>query len=116
MPRGAYGSRGGRGGGRGARGLRSGAMTTSRADALRERLHGTPTVGVIGLGYVGLPLAVAFAASGARVIGVDVETRRIQAVAAGSTYVEDVSGEELRRLVRGGRLPAPEQGGAARQA
>ncbi len=91
-------------------------MTTSRADALRERLHGTPTVGVIGLGYVGLPLAVAFAASGARVIGVDVETRRIQAVAAGSTYVEDVSGEELRRLVRDGRLTATSEVGALAEA
>ncbi|MGH7276959.1 MAG: nucleotide sugar dehydrogenase, partial [Candidatus Rokuibacteriota bacterium] len=43
------------------------------ADALRERLAGTPRVGVIGLGYVGLPLAVAFAESGASVIGADVD-------------------------------------------
>src|SRR5438552_2788515 len=41
------------------------------AARLRERLAGQPTLGVVGLGYVGLPLAVAFAESGATVIGVD---------------------------------------------
>ncbi len=81
-------------------------MTLSRADALRERLRDTPTVGVIGLGYVGLPLAVAFAASGAHVIGVDVDARRIEAVAGGRSYVEDVADEDLARAVREGRLTA----------
>src|SRR3989441_6312018 len=59
----------GRGRGR-ATGVRP-PMTT--ADALKRRLAATPTVGVIGLGYVGLPLAVAFADSGATVIGLDVD-------------------------------------------
>ena len=79
-------------------------MATTYADALRDHLRATPTVGVIGLGYVGLPLAVAFADSGARVIGVDVDPRRIAAVASGQSYVEDVPGDDLQRLVRDGRL------------
>jgi UDP-N-acetyl-D-glucosamine dehydrogenase len=56
------------------------------------------TVGVVGLGYVGLPLAVAFAREGCEVIAVDVDARKIQAIAAGESYIEDVPSEELRAL------------------
>ncbi len=53
------------------------------------------TVGVIGLGYVGLPLAVAFAQEGCEVVAVDVDSRKVEAVSAGSSYIEDVSDDEL---------------------
>ena len=53
------------------------------------------TVGVIGLGYVGLPLAVAFAQEGCEVIAVDVDSRKVEAVAAAQSYVEDISSEAL---------------------
>jgi UDP-N-acetyl-D-glucosamine dehydrogenase len=56
------------------------------------------TVGVIGLGYVGLPLAVAFAHEGCDVIAVDVDSRKIEALVAGESYIEDVSSESLRLL------------------
>ncbi len=52
-------------------------------------------VGIIGLGYVGLPLAVAFARSGAEVVAVDTDTRKIEAIAAGRSYIEDVDSAEL---------------------
>ncbi|MGH2865942.1 MAG: nucleotide sugar dehydrogenase [Solirubrobacteraceae bacterium] len=55
-------------------------------------------VGVIGLGYVGLPLAVAFAREGCEVIAVDVDQRKIEALAAGDSYVEDVPSELLAAL------------------
>jgi UDP-N-acetyl-D-glucosamine dehydrogenase len=55
----------------------------------------TATVGVIGLGYVGLPLAVAFAQEGCDVIAVDSDTRKVAAIEAGESYVEDVSSELL---------------------
>ncbi len=54
------------------------------------------TVGVIGLGYVGLPLAVAFAQEGCDVIALDVDSRKVEAVTAGSSYIEDVPNETLR--------------------
>jgi UDP-N-acetyl-D-glucosamine dehydrogenase len=54
------------------------------------------TVGVIGLGYVGLPLAVAFAREGCEVIAVDLDAHKLEAIAAGDSYVEDVSSEDLR--------------------
>jgi UDP-N-acetyl-D-glucosamine dehydrogenase len=56
------------------------------------------TVGVIGLGYVGLPLAVAFAEAGCDVVAVDVDARKVQALVAGESYIEDVSSESLRVL------------------
>jgi UDP-N-acetyl-D-glucosamine dehydrogenase len=56
------------------------------------------TVGIIGLGYVGLPLAVAFAEEGCEVIAVDVDPRKIEAIEAGSSYIEDVPSEQLARL------------------
>ena len=61
-------------------------------------------VGVIGLGYVGLPLAVAFAARGADVVGVDHDARKLAAIAAGETYLEDVSTKQLTAVA--GRLHA----------
>jgi UDP-N-acetyl-D-glucosamine dehydrogenase len=53
------------------------------------------SVGIIGLGYVGLPLAVAFAEAGDDVIGVDVDQRGVEEINAGRSRVEDISGERL---------------------
>ena len=54
------------------------------------------TIGVIGLGYVGLPLAVEFAEAGERVVAVDVDERKIAAIEAGQSYIEDISSERLQ--------------------
>jgi UDP-N-acetyl-D-glucosamine dehydrogenase len=56
------------------------------------------TIGVIGLGYVGLPLAVAFAQEGCEVVAVDVDPRKVQAIAAGESYIEDVPSELLEKV------------------
>ena len=55
-------------------------------------------VGVIGLGYVGLPLAVAFAEEGHEVVGLDVDARRLEALGQGRSYVEDIPSETLAPL------------------
>ena len=78
----------------------------SPAESLRSRLSATPVVGVVGLGYVGLPLAVAFAESGASVIGVDLDQRRVTRIMAGDSFIEDVPNAVLQGLVRPGRLRA----------
>jgi UDP-N-acetyl-D-glucosamine dehydrogenase len=62
------------------------------------------TVGVIGLGYVGLPLAVAFAEEGCDVVAVDCDQRKVEAIRSGEPYIEDVSAEALRALA--GRIEA----------
>lgn len=53
------------------------------------------SIGIIGLGYVGLPLAVAFAETGEDVVGLDVDGRKVEAIAAGESYVEDIASERL---------------------
>jgi UDP-N-acetyl-D-glucosamine dehydrogenase len=62
------------------------------------------TIGVIGLGYVGLPLAVAFAGEGCEVVAVDLDSRKIEAIQAGESYIEDVSSEQLQSVA--GRIDA----------
>lgn len=57
------------------------------------------TVAVIGLGYVGLPLAVAFAEAGFPVIGIDIDASRVDAIRRGESYVLDIPSERLRALV-----------------
>jgi len=72
---------------------------------LEERLTSrSATVGVVGLGYVGLPLAVAFARAGFRVIGVDADPVRTALLAGGMSPVEDVPAALLAPLVQSGRL------------
>ena len=61
-------------------------------------------IGIVGLGYVGLPLGVAFAESGHEVIGLDTDPRKIAAVQAGESYIEDVASHRLKAL--DGRLRA----------
>jgi UDP-N-acetyl-D-glucosamine dehydrogenase len=56
------------------------------------------TVGIVGLGYVGLPLAVAFAQEGCDVVAVDVDPRKAQAIEAGESYIEDVPSAQLQAV------------------
>jgi UDP-N-acetyl-D-glucosamine dehydrogenase len=63
-------------------------------------------VGVIGLGYVGLPLAVEFARAGFTVTGFDVDAGKINQINAGKSYIPDVSESDLGEQVRAGRLSA----------
>lgn len=62
--------------------------------------------GVVGLGYVGLPLLVEAAASGFEAIGIDLDERKIQAINAGENYIEDVDGKKLAELVKAGSVSA----------
>ena len=55
-------------------------------------------VGIIGVGYVGLPLAVAFAEAGHEVVGVEVDPARVAALDRGESYVEDIPSERLQTV------------------
>lgn len=76
-------------------------------DTLRDRIvRRTAKVGVIGLGYVGLPLAVEFAKAGFDVVGIDVQPAKVDRLMAGRSYVKDVSDAALAPLVEKGKLRA----------
>jgi UDP-N-acetyl-D-glucosamine dehydrogenase len=66
----------------------------------------TAVVGVIGLGYVGLPLAVLQAKTGYRVVGVDEVADKVERVNRGENYISDVDEDELRRAVQSKQLSA----------
>lgn len=61
---------------------------------------------VIGLGYVGLPLAVEFAQAGFRVVGIDIDERRVKQLERGISYIQDVPTADVKALVRSGHLSA----------
>ncbi len=72
-------------------------------------------VAVIGLGYVGLPLAVAYAQRGFRVVGLDLDHSRVEAINAGTSHVGDVRSEDLAWAVAEGRLRASSDQALLRQ-
>ena len=77
------------------------------AARLRERIATREAlVGIIGLGYAGLPLAVGFAEAGFAVAGVDLRADRVEALRAGRSYIDDIADATLAPLVEGGRLRA----------
>ena len=69
-------------------------------------------VAIVGLGYVGLPLAVAFAEHGFPVIGIDVDARKVTSLNHGESYVQDIPSERLAAIVAGGN-PASDGAPAA---
>ncbi len=72
------------------------------ATTLAEKIaNRTATVGIIGLGYVGLPLAIAFAERGFPVLGFDVDQSKIEALARGESYIKHLDGGRLRRVTVG---------------
>ncbi|HMB24347.1 MAG: nucleotide sugar dehydrogenase [Chloroflexota bacterium] len=64
------------------------------------------SIGILGLGYVGLPLAVVFAEAGFRVTGIDPDTRKSEAINKGVSYIPDVKTEAVAKLVKSGHLKA----------
>ncbi|MCX7001819.1 MAG: nucleotide sugar dehydrogenase, partial [bacterium] len=83
---------------------------------LEQRIQNkTARIGVVGLGYVGLPLAVEFARAGFRVTGIDVNADKVARINRGENYIQDVDDETLRALVKAGTLTATCDFQAARQ-
>ena len=77
------------------------------AQALMERFAARQgRVAVVGLGYVGLPLAVILAEAGCPVVGIDSDPAKVGAISQGESYIEDVPGEKIRALVERGLLSA----------
>src|SRR5262245_32280589 len=85
-------------------------------DLLGKIQDRSATVSVIGLGYAGLPLALAFAEAGFRVVGVDLDGDKVERLNRGDSYVQDVPPERLDALVRAGRFRATADYRALRRA
>ena len=82
-------------------------FVSPHAEALYQKLSTrTARTGVIGLGYVGLPLAVEFGHAGFSVVGIDLDGHKCDAINAGTSYVADVPSSAVASLVDAGRLRA----------
>ena len=82
-------------------------IAETEADKLSKKIESREArVGIVGLGYVGLPLAVEYAKAGFHVTGIDLSASKIASVNAGESYVGDINSAELAELVRSGKLRA----------
>ncbi len=93
-------------------------MTTiNNQNELLARLKDkTAIVGILGLGYVGLPLAVVFAEAGFHVIGIDPDKRKVDTICRGESHIQDVTSQQVGRLVQAGKLEATTDFAALAQA
>ncbi|HEY2330009.1 MAG TPA: nucleotide sugar dehydrogenase [Verrucomicrobiae bacterium] len=64
------------------------------------------TIAIIGLGYVGLPLCLQFARSGVRVLGLDIDAKKVSALNSGRSYIKHIPAGEIAKLVRAGKFSA----------
>ncbi len=71
--------------------------------SLKEKLENkSAVIGVVGLGYVGLPLAVEFARKGFKTIGIDLDQRKVASIAAGKNYIQDIKEADFQEALRHG--------------
>src|SRR6202790_3685081 len=73
-------------------------------DLLKKIESKTARVGIVGLGYVGLPLAVEFAGAGFTVTGIDIDKKKVAALNRGESYIQDIPTAVLAPLVKAGKL------------
>jgi UDP-N-acetyl-D-glucosamine dehydrogenase len=66
------------------------------------------TIAIIGLGYVGLPLCLQFARTGVRVLGLDLDAKKVRALNAGQSYIKHIPAAEIKKFVRSGKFSASE--------
>lgn len=81
-------------------------MSTSHTQLLERISQRTARIGIIGVGYVGLPLAVVFAEAGFRVTGFDLSAERAAIINSGQSYIDDIPSATVARLVSAGLLDA----------
>src|SRR3990167_6671283 len=94
---------------RSAFGEESVTAVSDAADELQEKIRSRQAqLGVIGLGYVGLPLATEFARNGFRVAGIDLDPQKVARINDGQSYIADVPSSDVARLVEQGLLRATE--------
>jgi len=78
-------------------------MKKKLIDKIKDK---SATIGIIGLGYVGLPLAVGYAEAGYKVVGFDILKDKVNKINRGKSYIDDISDGRLKPLVKSGKLKA----------
>jgi UDP-N-acetyl-D-glucosamine dehydrogenase len=92
-------------------------MSAATIETLRTAIAARSAhIGIVGLGYVGLPLALAFHGAGFRVTGFDIDADKARKLNAGISYISHIAAETVARMVASGRFRATDDFSAARQA
>lgn len=81
-------------------------MTETKEILITSLRDHSAKIGILGLGYVGLPLAVAFAEAGFHITGIDPDSRKVEAINRGESYIQDIPTEQVARLLKAGNLSA----------
>ena len=81
-------------------------MSSTYTDLLERITSRRARTGIVGLGYVGLPLAVELGRAGFEAVGIDLDSRKVDAINRGESYIPDVPGHQVAALVRNRRLSA----------
>jgi len=81
-------------------------MSNHKQTLLTKINEGKALIGIIGLGYVGLPLALAYAEKGFSVLGFDVDAAKVKALDRGECYISHIDGARIKKAVRAGNLKA----------
>ena len=82
-------------------------MTTSSPEQLYA--DKTAVIGIIGMGYVGMPLALTAAAAGFRIVGFDIDPEKIASINAGKSYIKHIASEDIAVVLKSGRLRATDR-------
>jgi threonine dehydrogenase-like Zn-dependent dehydrogenase len=82
-------------------------MKNKTQPQLKQKLaKKTATIGIVGLGYVGLPLAIAFSQAGFKVLGFDTQSKKVNLINKGQSYITDISSKDLAAAVASKRFVA----------
>ena len=82
-------------------------MKNKTIPQLKDKLaKKTAVIGIVGLGYVGLPLAIAFSQAGFKVLGFDTQSKKVNLINKGESYITDISSKDLAAAVASKRFLA----------
>lgn len=73
-----------------------------KTEAVQKFVEKTATIGIVGLGYVGLPLAIRYAQEGFRVVGFDIDQAKVDRLGRGESYIEHIEANDIRAMIESG--------------
>jgi UDP-N-acetyl-D-glucosamine dehydrogenase len=90
-------------------------MNSVKDTLLQSLQDRSAKIGILGLGYVGLPLAAAFGRAGFSIVGIDPDQRKVDSLKRGESYIQDVPSEQIAELIKAGKLTATTDFSALRE-